>query len=160
MSRFKNVVPLPLGEIRRIEGKLGASAQAGLLVTASDALAAGDSRHVQNEGATFALNAAGNALGVLILMEQPEFLVTGAITDTRANGSWGRAAVLKPGEEVTVILTAAAAIAAGDKLAPAASGTVVKVTGATGEADPMFTAIETASTGSTGDELRILARVL
>lgn len=161
MSRFKKVVPVPLGEIRRIEGVLGASALAGQLLTASDSFAAGNSLHAQSDGAALALNAAGNALGVLILVEQEDMVTAAdAITVARANGSWGRAHVLKAGEEVTVVLTAAAAISAGDKLAPAASGKVVKVTGETGEADPMFTAIETATTGSTGDDLRILARVL
>jgi len=161
MSRFKTVVPVPLGEIRRIEGKLGATALAGQLLTASDAFAAGNSYHAQSDGAAFTLNTAGNALGVLILVEQEDMVTAAdAITVERAIDTWGRAHVLKAGEEATVILTAAATIASGDKLAPAADGKVVKVTGATGEADPMFTAIETATAGATGDALRILARVL
>ena len=159
MSRFKNVVPVPLGEIRRIEGKLGASAQPGSLLTASDAFAAGNSYHAQSDGAAIALNGAGNTKGVLILMQNDDTVLT-EITTAIPSGSWGRGHVLKPGEEVTVILSAAAVIAAGDKLGPAASGKVVKVTGATGDADPMFSAIETATAGSTGDALRILARVL
>lgn len=95
----------------------------------------------------------------MIVMEQ-EDLVTQAISAAFADGSHARAHVLKSGEEVTVILAAAAVIAAGDKLAPAANGKVVKVTGEQGEADPMFVAIETATAESTGDGLRILARVL
>jgi hypothetical protein len=154
MSRFKTVVPVPLGEIRRIEGKLGAAAKAGILLTASDAFAAGDSTHAQSDGATFALNGAGNNAGVMILMEQQDF-VTEEITAERAINTWGRAHVLKSGEEVTVILSAAAAIVSGDLLDTAANGTVVKGTTA-----PKFTAIETATAQSTGDGLRILARVL
>jgi len=159
MSRFKNVVPVPLGEIRRIEGKLGASAQPGSLLTASDAFAAGNSYHAQSDGADLSLNGAGNTKGVLILMEQEDLVLTDIVTAI-PSASWGRGHVLKAGEEVTVILNAAAVIASGDKLGPAASGKVVKVTGATGDADPMFSAIETATAGSTGDALRILARVL
>lgn len=157
MSRFNTVVPVPLGEIRRIEGKLGASAIAGQLLTAADSFAAGDSLHAQSDGATFTLNGAANNNGVLILMEQEDF-VTGEITDTRAINTWGRAHVLKGGEEVTVVLTSAAtAITAGALLVCAASG---KVGAATAGDTAKFTAIETASTAATGDELRILARVL
>lgn len=160
MSRFKQIVPVPLGEIRAIEGKLGATALAGLLLTAVDGFAAGNSKHVQNEGASLSLNGAGNSAGVLILVETDDSPAS-EITMTRPNGSWGRGHVLKKGEEVTVILSAAAVIAAGNTLAPAASGKVVKVTGDTGEAAPMFSAIETCgSTAATGDALRILARVL
>lgn len=157
MSRFKTVVPVPLGEIRRIEGKLGASAIAGQLVTEVDGLAAGDGSHVQNSGATLALNAEGNLKGVRILMEQ-EDMVTSDITATRAVNTWGRAHVLKSGEEVTVILgTTATAAAAGTYLAPGASGKVVVTTTAN---EALFTAIEAAPTTATGDALRILARVL
>lgn len=156
MSRFKTVVPVPLGEIRRIEGKLGATAYAGQLLTASDSFAAGNSLHVQSDGAAFTLNGVGNNAGVMILVEQEDMVTAAdAITVARATGTWGRAHVLKSGEEVTVILSAAAEIAAGDLLDTAASGKVVK--GTTG---PMFSAIETCTTAATGDELRILARVL
>ena len=161
MSRFKTIVPVPLGEIRSLDGKLGATAVPGQLVTAVGKFDAGSSTHLQPDypNATFTLNTAGNTKGVLIVMDQ-EDLVTKEIGDSFASGSHARAHVLKSGEEVTVILSAAAAIASGDNLGPAADGKVVKVTGATGDADPMFSAIETASTGSTGDALRILARVL
>ena len=157
MSRFKTVVPVPLGEIRRIEGKLGASALAGQLLTASDSFAAGNSLHAQSDGATFALNGVGNSAGVMILMEQEDMVTASdAITVTRPINTWGRAHVLKKGEEVTVILASAEVIAAGDLLDPAANGKVRK--GTTG---PLFTAIETnGSTAATGDSLRILARVL
>ena len=159
MSRFNQIVPVPLSETRAIEGKLGASAQAGILLTAADGFAYGSSTHAQNEGATLTPNTAGNAAGLLILVETDDSPATG-ITAVRPSGSWGRGHVLKAGEEVTVILSAAAAISSGNMLAPAADGKVVKVTGATGEADPKFSAIETGTTGSTGDALRILARVL
>ena len=161
MSRFKTIVPVPLGEIRCLDGKLGATAVPGQLVTAVGKFDAGSSTHLQPDypNATFTLNGAGNTKGVLIIMDQ-EDLVLKEISDSFAANSHARAHVLKPGEEVTVVLSAAAAIASGDKLGPAADGKVVKVTGATGDADPMFSAIETASTGSTGDALRILARVL
>ena len=161
MSRFNQVVPVPLGEIRCLDGKLGATALPGQLVTAIGKLDAGSSTHAMPDypNAAFTLNAAGNTKGVLIVMEQ-EDLVLKAISDSFASGSHARAHVLKPGEEITVILSAAAAISAGDLLGPAANGKVVKVTGATGDADPMFSAIETASTASTGDALRILSRVL
>jgi hypothetical protein len=156
MSRFKTVVPVPLGEIRRIEGKLGASALAGQLVTAVDSFAAGNSTHAQSDGAAFTLNTDGNTAGVMILVEQEDMVTAAdAITVARPINSWARAHVLKSGEEVTVVLAAAADIAAGDMLAPAADGKVDE--GTTGA---MFSAIETASTASTGDELRILARVL
>ena len=157
MSRFNTVVPVPLGEIRRIEGKLGASALAGQLVTATDSFAAGSSYHAQSDGAAFTLNSVGNNAGVMILMEQQDMVTAAdAITVQRAVNTWGRAHVLKKGEEVTVILAAAEVIAAGDLLDTAANGKVCK--GTTG---PMFSAIETcASTGATGDALRILARVL
>ena len=156
MSRFNTVVPVPLGEIRRIEGKLGASAIAGQLLTAVDSFAAGDSLHAQSDGAAFTLNGAANNEGVLILMEQ-EDLVTSEITDARAINTWGRGHVLKSGEEVTVVLAAAAAVPAGTRLVTAANG---KVGAATAGDTAKFTAIETASTAATGDELRILARVL
>ena len=161
MSRFNQIVPVPLGEIRCLDGKLTAQTLPGCLVTAIGAFGGGDSNHYQPDypNATFTLNGAGNAAGVMIVMEQ-EDLVTQAISTAFASGSHARAHVLKSGEEVTVILTAAAVIAAGDKLAPAANGKVVKVTGEQGEADPMFVAIETATAESTGDGLRILARVL
>lgn len=156
MSRFKTVVPVPLGEIRRIEGKLGATAYAGQLLTASDSFAAGNSLHAQSDGATFALNGVGNGAGVLILVEQEDMVTAAdAITVARPINTWGRGHVLKSGEEVTVILASAEAIAAGDLLDPAASGKVTK--GTTG---PLFSAIEACSTAATGDALRILARVL
>lgn len=164
MSRFKTVVPVPLGEIRRIEGKLGASMLAGQLVTIADSFTAGASYHAQNEGATFTLNAVKNAVGVSILVEQEDMVLsTDAINVTRPANSWGRAHVLKQGEEVTVVLAAAATIAAGNLLEPAADGKVSLATaalGATGYVIPMFSAIESAATTSTGDGLRILARVL
>lgn len=157
MSRFKTIVPVPLGEIRRIEGKLGAAAIAGQLLTAGDSFAAGDGTHLQSDGATFALNGAANTRGVLILMEQ-EDMVTSEITVARPINSWGRAHVLKAGEEVTVVLAAAAAITGGTTLLkPVANG---KVEAAAGEDVPMFAAIESATAQSTGDSLRILARVL
>ena len=161
MSRFNQVVPVPLGEIRCLDGKLGATALPGQLVTATAKLDAGSSTHAMPDypNAEFTLNAAGNTKGVLIVMEQ-EDLVLKATSDALPSGSHARAHVLKSGEEATVVLSAAAVIAAGDLLGPAANGKVVKVTGATGDADPMFSAIETASTASTGDALRILARVL
>ena len=54
-------------------------------------------------------------------------------------------------------LAAAEVIAAGDKLYTEANGKVKKVTA---DEVPMFTAIETATAQSTGDQLRILVRVL
>jgi len=158
MSRFNTVVPVPLGEARRIEGALGATAKAGLLLTAGSSFSAGDgTTHVQSDGAAFTLNATGNTKGVLILMEETD-QVTAEITADRASGSWGKGHVLKSGEEVTVVLSAAAAVTGGSSLLkPAASGTVA-VTATASEA--MFSAIESASTASTGDQLRILARVL
>ena len=156
MSRFKTIVPVPLGEIRRIEGKLGASAIAGQLLTATDSFAAGNTAHAQSDGAAFSLNGADKNEGLLILMEQEDF-VTSEITATRAINTWGRAHVLKSGEEVTVVLAAAATIAAGTRLKTAANG---KVEAATAGDTAKFSAIESASTASTGDELRILARVL
>lgn len=161
MSRFKQVVPVPLGEIRCLDGKLGASALPGQLVTAIGSMAAGSSTHSMPAypNAEFTLNTAGNTAGVLIICEQEEF-VTSEVSTALPSGSHARAHVIKPGEEVTVILSAAAAIASGDNLGPAANGKVVKVTGETGDADPMFSAIETATAGATGDALRILARRL
>ena len=161
MSRFNQIVPVPLGEIRCLDGKLGATAQPGQLVTAVAGMTAGSSTHIQSDypNAVFTLNATGNTAGVLIILEQ-EDLVTKEISDTFASGSHARAHVLKSGEEATVILTAAAAIAPGDLLGPVGNGKVVKVTGATGDSSPMFSAIESATTASTGDALRILARVL
>ena len=156
MSRFNQVVSVPLGEIRSIEGKLGATAYAGQLFTAIDSFAAGDAYHAQSDGATLTPNTAGNTEGLLILKEQ-EDMVTSEITDARPSGSWGRCHVLKSGEEVTVILSAAAEIAAGARLKTAASG---YVSAATAGDSAKFSAIETASTASTGDQLRILARVL
>ena len=158
MSKFRSVVPVPLGEIRCLDGKLGATTLPGQLVTAVGAFGAGSSDHTQPDypNAVFTLNGAANKLGVLIVMEQ-EDIVDKAISDSYAINSHARAHVLKSGEEVTVILAAAAEINAGDKLKPAANGKVDK-----GETagDEMFVAIETATTGSADDELRILARVL
>ena len=157
MSRFNTVVPVPLGEARRIEGVLGATAKAGLLLTAGSSFSAGDGTHVQSDGAAFTLNAADNTKGVLILMEETD-QVTDEITDDRPSDSWGKGHVLKSGEEVTVVLSAAESVTGGTSLLkPTASGTVA-VTATASEA--MFSAIESASTGSTGDDLRILARVL
>jgi len=151
MSRYNSIVPVPLGEIRRLDGKLGASTLPGQLVTAVDLFAAGSSKHAQSDGAAFTLNTANNRNGVLIVMEQEE-LVLQPTSTAFASGTHVRAHVLKQGEEATVILAAAAAIT---------SGTKVEVAdGTTGAPDPMFSAIETASTASTGDDLRILARVL
>ena len=157
MSRFNTVVPVPLGEIRRIEGKLGASALAGTLLTATDKFAAGDGTHAQSEGATFALNGAGNTKGLLILMEQQD-MVTSEITVSRARNSWGRAHVLKPGEEATVILAEAETVTAGTSLLTTAANGKVAVATAGDEA--VFSAIEGATSASTGDGLRILARML
>jgi len=158
MSRFNSVVPVPLGEIRCLDGKLGAAAKAGILVTAIGSFAGGSSTHMQPDypNAVFALNTSENNNGVLIVMEQ-EDLVTGEITDARAINTHARAHVLHSGEECTVILAAAASIVSGDMLYPSASGTVTKVDALQ---TPMFSAIETCATTSTGDDLRILARVL
>lgn len=161
MSRFKTVVPVPLGEIRCLDGKLGATALPGQLVTAVAAFAGGSSTHAQPDypNALFTLNGAGNTAGVLIVMDQDEE-VTSDISVSLPSGSHARGHVLKSGEEVTVILGATAAVAAGAQLGPAADGKVVTVTGATTDAAPMFSAIETAASGATGDNARILARVL
>jgi hypothetical protein len=159
MSRYNSIVPVPLGEIRRLDGKLGASTLPGQLVTAVDLFAAGSSKHAQSDGAAFTLNTANNRNGVLIVMEQEE-LVLQPTSTAFASGTHVRAHVLKQGEEATVILAAAAAITSGTLLGPAANGKVEVADGTTGAPDPMFSAIETASTASTGDDLRILARVL
>jgi len=156
MSRFKTIVPVPLGEIRRIEGKLGATAIAGLLMTATDKFAAGNSKHSQNEGATFTLNGAGNNKGLVILMETDDN-PTGEITASRPADSWGRGHVVKAGEEVTVVLGATAAVVGGTTLLKTMAGGKVE-TGTAGDA--AFSAIESAASGATGDDVRILARVL
>ena len=157
MSKFNSIVPVPLGEIRDLDGKLGAAMKAGTLMTAVGSFAGGSSTHMQSvyPNAVFTANGAGNIAGVLILMDQ-EDLVSGEISDDRAINTHGRGHVLKSGEEVTVIMAAAADIAAGDLLETAASGKVQKKASATA----LFSAIETCATTSTGDDLRILARVL
>lgn len=160
MSRFKSVVPVPLGEIRALDGKLGASALPGQLVTAVQSIAAGSSTHYQSDAAALTLNAVGNAKGVMIVLEQEDLGPTKTIADQIGTGEHVGAHILTPGEEVTVILADAAAVSAGSGLYPAASGKVALCTGATGETAAMFSAIETATAGSTGDDLRILARVL
>lgn len=158
MSRFNSVVPVPLGEIRCLDGKLDAAAKPGILVTALGAFGGGSTTHAQPDypNAVFTPNTKENNLGVLIVMEQ-EDLVLQAITTEFPINSHVRAHVLKSGEECTVHLAAAEVIAAGDKLYTEANGKVKKVVGSE---VPMFTAIETASAQSTGDQLRILARVL
>lgn len=158
MSKFRSVVPVPLGEIRRLDGKLTASTLPGQLVTAVGKFDGGSSTHTQPDypNAIFTLNGVGNRLGVMIVMEQ-EDIVDKDISDAYAKNSHARAHVLKSGEEVTVILAAAATVAPGAFLEPAANGKVAVTATA---ADGMFSAIETASTGSSGDGLRILARVL
>ena len=68
-----------------------------------------------------------------------------------------RAHVLKAGEDVTVLLSSAADITPGDYLTPVANGLVAKQT----DTKPkMFRAIEGCTSTSSGDELRILARVM
>lgn len=156
MSKFRSVVPVPLGEIRRLDGKLTASTLPGQLVTAVGKFDGGSSTHTQSDypNAIFILNDSGNRRGVLIVMEQ-EDIVDMEISDAYEANSHARAHVLKSGEEVTVILAAAAAVVPGAFLEPAANGKVTATA-----ANGMFSAIETASTGSSGDGLRILARVL
>jgi len=158
MSRFNSVVPVPLGEIRCLDGKLDTAAKPGILVTAVGAFGGGSTTHAQPDypNAVFTPNKKENNLGVLIVMEQ-EDLVRQAITTEFPINSHVRAHVLKSGEECTVHLAAAEVIAAGDKLYTEANGKVKKVTASE---VPMFTAIETATAESTGDQLRILARVL
>lgn len=158
MSKFRSVVPVPLGEIRRLDGKLGASAIPGQLVTAIGSFTGGSSTHTQSDypNAVFDLNGAANKLGVMIVMEQ-EDIVDMKISDAYEANSHVRAHVLKSGEEVTVVLASGEAVVAGAGLAPAASGKVVVTATA---ANAMFSAIETATAGSSGDGLRILARVL
>ena len=90
------------------------------------------------------------------MMEQEDLVLQPITTEFPIN-SHVRAHVLKSGEECTVHLAAAEVIASGDKLYTEANGKVKKVTGSE---VPMFTAIETATAESTGDELRILVRVL
>ncbi len=168
MSRFNSVVPVPLGEIRRLDGKLAAAMKPGTLVTAVSNYANTDGKHYHPSGtnATFTANTATNTKGVMIVMEQEELFavsrrgdgVGGNIHTAFPKDSHARAHVLKAGEEVTVLLATAANIAAGDNLTPIASGKVEKVT----DTEPvMFVAIETCSSGADGDDdLRILARVV
>lgn len=158
MSKFNSVVPVPLGEIRRLDGKLGSAMKPGTLVTAVGAFGGGSSTHIQPDypNALFTANGVGNTTGVLIVMNQDD-LVTAEIYDDLPINSHARAHVLKSGEEVTVIMSEAAVINAGDKLYPAANGKVAKVVD---DEVPMFQAIETCAADSTGDDLRILARVL
>lgn len=167
MSKFNSVVPVPLGEIRRLDGKLLSQAKPGTLVTAVAEFAGGSDTHFQpaTPNAKFTLNVKDNVRGVLIVMEQEELFmasplgngVGGKISDDYAAGSHVRAHVLKSGEEVTVILTAAATINSGDLLYTEANGTVKKVSSSE---VPMFIAIEPCASGAEGDDLRILARVL
>ena len=159
MSKFNTVVPVPLGEIRCLDGKLSATTLPGQLVTAVGKFDAGSSKHTQPDypNATFTLND-GDTKGLLIVMDQEE-IPDMKISDAFPKDSHARAHVLKAGEEVTVILNAAAAVAAGTLLQTTSAGKVEAFTGGTGK-EPLFSAIETAGTGSTGDELRILARVL
>ena len=163
MSYFNSVVPVPLGEIRRLDGKLpsGADVYPGTLVTATGKFDVTVMNHVMPEypNATFALNSAGNTKGVMIVMDQID-LVTKSVTDALPAGSHARGHVLKQGEEVTVIVATPetdAAIASGDGLKPAANGLVAKC--ASGDT-PMFSAIEAMAKDATGDSRRILARVL
>jgi hypothetical protein len=158
MSKFHNIVPVPLGEIRCLDGKLDTAAKPGILVTALSAFGGGSSTHPQPDypNAVFTLNTELNTSGVLILINQ-EDLVTTAITEDIPSNSHARAHVLKAGEECTVILTTGDVIAAGDMLYPTADGKVEK---GDGSQTPLFTAIETAAADSADDDLRILARVL
>lgn len=168
MSRYNNVVPVPLGEIRCLDGKLVAAALPGTLVTAVSDMAGGDATHAQpgtgvgfGLNAKFTANAAENTRGVMIVMNQEE-LVLQPTSKTFAKDDHVRAHVLKSGEECTVIMAAAAVIASGNLLCPAAGGKVEKLVaeGASANGSPMFSAIETCASTSTGDDLRILARVL
>jgi hypothetical protein len=129
-------------------------------------MAGGSSLHAQpaQPNSTFTLNAVGKSAGVLIVMEQEEMNVTVAnpaaesFAASEPNGPQvhARAHVLKSGEEVTVVMAAAATIASGTILYAAANGKVA--TAVQGVA--MFSAIETCAADSADDELRILARVL
>jgi len=167
MSRYNNIVPIPLGEIRCLDGALPESeVYPGTLVTAIAEMAGGSSLHAQSAqpNATFALNAVGITAGMLIVMEQEEMDVTVAnpaaepFAASEAGGPQvhARAHVLKAGEEVTVIMAAAATIVSGTILYAAADGKVA--TAVNGLA--MFSAIETCADDSENDDLRILARVL
>lgn len=157
MSKFNNIVPVPLGEIRCLDGKLGTAMKPGTLVTAVSNFAGGNSKHTQSDypNSVFTAAVAGATSGLLIVMDQ-EDLVLADIATARAANSHARAHVLKSGEEVTVILTAAANINAGDGLETVDGGLVQKKASATA----VFSAIESATTASSGDGLRILARVL
>lgn len=160
MSKFNSIVPVPLGEIRRLDGKLATAMLPGTLVTAIGELGGGSSTHTQPTypNVTFTANTSENTSGVLIVMFEEDMVTAAdAISVALPISSHARASVLKPGEEVTVIMSEAATIAAGDKLYPAADGKVAKVDNSQ---TPMFSAIETCATTSTGDDLRILARVL
>ena len=167
MSRYNTIVPIPLGELRDLDGALPESiVYPGTLVTAITDVAGGSSTHSQPSRANsvFALNAVGISAGALIIMEQPEMDVTvanPAANPFSASVAAGiqvhaRGHVLKSGEEVTVRMAAAAAVAAGDTLYAAANGKVAKAV----QGLAMFTAIETCADDSADDDLRILARVL
>lgn len=158
MSKFRSVVPVPLGEIRCLDGQLSADTKPGQLVTAVGSFTGGSSNHTQSNypNAVFTQNGAGNTKGVLIVMEQ-EDIVDKEIWEAYASGSHARAHVLKAGEEVTVLLATGDTVVSGAKLTPIANGNVAVTSTAD---DAMFSAIETATAGSSGDGLRILARVL
>lgn len=169
MSRYNTIVPVALGEIRRIEGTLGAALRPGTLVTITENAPTQAFNLEAGQGAVLAANATANTglVNVGILMEnEDEVAISGitgytgyAIDQNMASGAWGRAHIMKPGEEVTVVLDAGAAIAVGDKL-----GVSATVAGRVAEtatlANEKFVALETATAGATGDALRILARVL
>jgi len=168
MSRYHNIVPVPLGELRDLDGALPESiVYPGTLVTAKSEMAGGSSTHAQpaQPNSVFALNASENNHGVLIVMEQEEMNVTvanPAANPFEASVSGGgqvhaRGHVLKHGEEVTVRMGVAAVIVSGDMLYPSANGKVTKVSASQ---VPMFSAIEVCAADSEDDDLRILARVL
>lgn len=173
MSKFNSIVPVPLAEIRRLDGKITEALKPGILVTDVGNFAGGSSTHVQSNtpNSVFTKNADQNVVGVLIIMEQDELFagagtgkgVGGKISDafvlgTSSGSAHVRAHVLKAGEDVTVILADSnTAIVAGDYLTPVANGKVAKHSSTLPK---MFRAIEGCAQGATGDDLRILARVL
>lgn len=158
MSKFNNIVPVPLGEVRRLDGKLDAAMKPGTLVTAIGNFAGGSSTHAQSDypNVVFTANTVGNNSGLMIVMEQ-EDLINMEVSDEYKKDSHARGHVLKAGEECTVILDEAAKVSSGDLLATAAAGRATPV----GEAGvAVFSAIETCAADATDDALRILVRVL
>lgn len=171
MSKFGKIVGVCLGEIRVLEGEVAGAYKPGTLVIPKGNYNIESNGHVTDElktgstgTVTLTAAGAGTTKNLAILLEDPLLVKTSdgtaPVTKAYTQYDWARAHLLKTGDEVTVILNAAATVNPGDLLKVAANGTVTKLTVGSADSVATFVAVEAVANDATGDGLRFLARVL